>query len=56
VGDARGAGGAAVAAGHAAPAAVDHHRLAPAAGAVGHRLTDGCFVAAAPEPGARIRV
>jgi hypothetical protein len=52
VGDARGKGGAAVAAGHAEPAAVDHHRLAPAAGAaagaVGHRLADGCFVAAAP--------
>ena len=43
VGDARGPGGSAVAAGRAAPAVVDHHRLAPvprtaaAAGAAGHR-------------------
>ena len=43
VGDARGPGGSAVAAGRAAPAVVNHHRLAPvprtaaAAGAVGHR-------------------
>jgi hypothetical protein len=54
VGDARGAGGLAVAAGRAAPAIVDHHGLAPApvaagaaaaASAVGHRAADGCFVA-----------
>jgi hypothetical protein len=57
VGDARGAGGSAVAAGRAAPAIVDHHGLAAppvsvsvaaaaAASAVGHRAVDGCFVAA----------
>lgn len=47
MGDARGPGGSAVAAGSAAPAVVNHHRLTPvlrpaaAAGAVGHRATAG---------------
>jgi hypothetical protein len=59
VGDARGPGGSAVAAGSAAPAVVNHHRLTPvlrpaaAAGAVGHRAVAACLVAA-PERRGRV--